>query len=124
MGRSEPVSTKNFHPDTDPRLRCSCCGADGVQQWALDKLQEVRDAAGRPLTLRSGYRCPNHESERKKTTPGQHNKGVAFDIAVNGGAERFEIIKLGLEAGATGIGVAKTFVHLDWRDGPAMAWEY
>lgn len=119
------VSTKNFHPDTDTRLRCSCgCGEYKVQQWALDKLQEVREAAGRPLTVNSGYRCANHTSERNKAKPGQHNKGIAFDIAVSGGAERYELIKLGVQLGATGIGVAKTFVHLDWRDGSAMAWEY
>lgn len=119
------VSTKNFHPDTDRRLRCSCgCNGYEVQQWALDKLQEVREAAGRPLTVTSGYRCKDHPSEARKASPGHHNFGTAFDIAVNGGAERHELIKLGIEHGATGIGVAKTFVHLDWRGGQAMAWEY
>ncbi len=117
--------TKNFNPDVDKRLRCSCgCGGSGVQQWALDKLQLVRDDAERPLTITSGWRCRDHSSERQKAQPGQHNLGVAFDVAVNGGAQRYELIRLGLKHGATGIGVAKTFVHLDWREGAPMAWEY
>lgn len=119
------ATTTNFNPSTDTGLVCSCgCGRYEVVQEALDQLQKVRESAGRPLTVTSGYRCENHDSERNKKTPGQHNKGVAFDVAVSGGAQRLEIIKLGLLHGATGIGVAKSFVHLDWRDGAPMAWSY
>ncbi|GAL26779.1 hypothetical protein JCM19239_5280 [Vibrio variabilis] len=119
------VSTKHFHPDTDGKLRCTCgCGQYHVKQHALDQLQQVRDVLNRPLTVTSGYRCERHPEERCKPVPGQHNKGVAFDVAIVGGAQRYEVIKAGLQCGATGIGVAKTFVHLDWRDGVPMAWEY
>ena len=35
-----------------------------------------------------------------------------------------QIIGQGLLHGATGIGIAKTFVHLDFRDGVAVSWVY
>lgn len=114
-------STKNFASD---ELACKCCGEHGVQKYALDRLQEIRDAVGRPLKITSAYRCANHPNEKHKAKPGTHNHGIAFDIAVSNGAERYEIIKQGLLHGARGIGVAKGFVHLDWRQGASVSWVY
>ena len=116
------VETKNFKA---AELKCSCCGADGVKQWALDKIQAVRDDANRPLVLTSAYRCANHPDEAKKPKPGQHKKGVGFDIKVNNGVERMQLVELGIKHGAKGIGVARGFVHLDWRNSsvPVM-WVY
>ena len=115
------ASSKNFAAD---ELKCSCCGSYGVQQWALDKLQQVRTEADRPLTITSSYRCPNHPVEAKKTKAGTHAQGIAFDVYVANGAERYQIMALGLKHGAKGIGLAKSFVHLDWRDTTKVAWTY
>ena len=115
------ASSKNFSSD---ELKCSCCGDEDIQQWALDKLQVIREEVGRPLAITSAYRCANHPAEKRKVKPGTHNQGIAFDVAVNNGAERHEIIGQGLLHGATGIGIAKTFVHLDFRDGVAVSWVY
>lgn len=117
------VKTKNFNPDVDKRLKCSHCGAYHIKQSALDKLQLVREDAGRPLSLTSGYRCAQHPNEVNKSKPGQHNKGVAFDIKVSNGIERRQIAALGIKHGAS-VGVANTFVHLDWRDGTPVMWVY
>ena len=119
------ASTKNFNPETDRRLTCSCgCKANEVEQWALDKLQLVRDDYGKGMTVRSGYRWPKLEAEARKEKPGTHNKGVAFDIACDNGYDRLRLVELGRKHGAKGIGVAKTFVHLDWRDGLPVMWSY
>lgn len=115
------ASTKNFSAE---ELKCSCCGEYGVQQFALDKLQEIRDSVGRPLTVTSSYRCSNHPVEKRKSKPGTHNQGIAFDIQVSNGSERHELVSKGLSHGATGIGVANTFVHLDWRTGTPVVWVY
>ena len=115
------AKSKNF---SESELVCSCCGESGVQQWALDKLQGVRTAVGRPLRITSAYRCENHPVESRKKKAGTHNQGIAFDIHVSNGAERYQIITQGLLAGATGIGVAKTFIHLDWRDDISVIWTY
>lgn len=126
------IYTVNFHPNTDPKLLCTCgdarCDKRSVNQDSLNRLQLVRDAAGRPLKVTSGGRCPFHESERKRTKPADHQKGQGIDIAIYGGLERGELVKIGIACGFNAIGVAKTFVHLGYRpelsDGEIMMWTY
>ena len=115
------AESKNFKSE---ELACSCCGEEQIQQWALDKLQMVRNSTGRPLKITSAYRCSKHPVESRKKKAGTHHQGIAFDIYTSNGAERYQIITQGLLAGATGIGVAKSFIHLDWRDGTPVVWTY
>jgi len=66
------------------------------------------------LSVTSGYRCSEHPDEiDKDTPPGSHHRGRACDIAATGGAMRFLTIRFAIQLGFTGIGVHKTFVHLD-----------
>ena len=123
------VSTKNFHPASDKKLVCTCghedCDLRSVSQDSLDKVQLIRDDAKRGLVITSGGRCPNHPDEVKRTKPADHQNCVAVDIRVYNGVERMELVTLGLKHGATAIGVAKTFVHLGWREGSApVMWTY
>ena len=123
------IATKNFNPDLDPKLLCTCgdsrCDQRSVGQKTLNLVQLVRDDANRPLTINSGGRCPYHPDELHRTTPADHQNGVVVDIAVGGGVERMELVKLGFLHGATAIGVAKTFVHLAWRENSAsVMWVY
>ena len=37
-----------------------------------------------PLRINSGYRCPNHPIEARKSYPGAHSDGLAVDIGVSG----------------------------------------
>ena len=107
--------------------RCPSCQQakpHRMQEVALRGLQAVRDEANRPLVLTSAYRCAKHPEEAKKEAPGRHNQGLAVDIKVSSDRERAEIVDLGLAHGARGIGVAKSFVHLDWRTGPKAMWLY
>lgn len=114
------IKTKNFNPETDIKLLCTCnhpeCDKRSVKQSILNRVQLIRDDYGKPLTIRSGGRCIHHSDELVRVTPADHQKCIAVDIAVSGGVERMEIVKLGLIYGANAIGVAKTFVHLGWRD--------
>ena len=114
-------STKNF---TAEEFACKHTGEHGIQKHVVDKIQALRDMVGRPLTISSAYRSPTHPIEAKKSTPGTHAQGLAVDIKVSSGAERYELIQCGLLLGATGIGVNKTFIHLDWRKTTPVAWEY
>lgn len=123
------IKTKNFNPATDPKLLCTCgllgCDRRSVNQNTLNRVQLVRDSAGRPLTITSGGRCHRHPSEEYRKTPADHQKGLVVDISVNGGVERAQIVTLGLKHGFNAIGIAKTFVHLGFRQGeqPVM-WVY
>lgn len=111
------IHTKNFHPDTDPKLLCACghpeCDQRSVDQDTLDKTQLVRDEVG-PLSVRSGGRCPYHPDEVHRTTPADHQKCKGIDLGCNGW-NRGLIIAAGIRAGFNAIGIAKTFVHLGYR---------
>lgn len=112
------IYTENFHPDTDPKLVCTCghpdCDGRSISQEHLNRLQLARDIAGVPFVLTSGGRCPHHPDELHRTTPADHQKQQAGDIAVTG-ATRGIVVQAGLAAGCNAIGVAKTFVHLGYR---------
>ncbi len=121
--------TNNFNIETDPKLACTCgksdCTKKVVKQSTLTRLQKVRDDALRPLTVTSGGRCSKHPNEIKRTKPADHQKGIAVDISVAGGLERAQIVRLGMKHGFNAVGVAKTFVHLGYREGePFVMWVY
>ena len=119
-------SSKNFAAE---ELRCHCpkCNRQVpnlVQQKSLDLLQQLRDKVGHPLTLVSAYRCAEHPVEKRKATPGQHNKGTAFDIAVGDGSEAYEVMKHAFALGFTGIARGNGFVHVDTRKSTPVNWIY
>jgi uncharacterized protein YcbK (DUF882 family) len=93
-------------------------------QWALDKLQAIRDELGFPLPVNSAFRCAAHPAENRKLKPGTHNRGIAFDIAVPWGPQRMKLIEVALKHGARGFGFADSYVHIDFRDGPLTCWTY
>ena len=96
-------------------MSCSHCGKNEMDHLLMAGLQQIRRAKG-PLMVSSGYRCPDPPVEAVKEKPGAHTFGKAVDLAVQG-AKALSIIKLALEYGMTGIGVAQQgggrFIHLD-----------
>jgi N12 class adenine-specific DNA methylase/uncharacterized protein YcbK (DUF882 family)/predicted RNA methylase len=92
-------------------------------------LESTSRQMGRPFTINSGYRGPNHPVEARKRTPGQHATGSAADISMRGMSipERQQLI---LELRRRG---AKRFInysnspdmlHVDMKDqtGNGSAW--
>lgn len=117
--------TNNF-PAIELRCRCVRCDLtepNQCSQEALSALQALRDAYDKPIVLASAYRCPEHPVEARKSKPGKHNEGVAFDIAVPWGRDRIKLIGLAMVYGFTGFGFANTFLHIDMRDIPT-SWGY
>lgn len=90
----------------------------------LTKLDELREVCGFSFHVNSGFRHLTHPEEIKKDVPGTHAQGIAADIRIRGGAQRFKIVSEALKLGFNGIGVANTFVHVDTRKGPQMMWKY
>ena len=92
----------------------------------IHKLDHLRAACGFPFNITSGYRSIKHSAERSKAVPGgTHSQGIAADIYVNGGRQRMQIVKHAAALGFNGIGVAKSFVHVDMRDGDkSVLWCY
>lgn len=103
---------------------CQETGENEMQEWFIDELDELRGEVGFPFYIRqgSGYRSPSHSIERAKAEPGLHSDGIAVDIPVTGGAQRFLLVEAAIARGFTGIGVYNNHIHLDMRDSEPMMW--
>lgn len=107
-------------------LACRCGGrfCDG-EYWHdpvfLDGLEAVRAAIGRPLVITSGHRCAGWNGAVGGAPLSMH-KQIAADIAL-AGHDRFALLGAAEAAGFTGLGLAKSFLHLDRRARPAR-WFY
>lgn len=103
---------------------CQETGENNMSEEFLLKLDELREVCGFPFIITSGYRSPNHSIEARKSSPGTHAEGIAADILVRGGNQRYTIVQKAMELGFTGIGVAKTFIHVDIRKTTPVVWAY
>lgn len=105
----------NFTPD---ELRCKETGELAMDPAFMDRLQKLRTLLGSPLQITSAYRSPRHSVERAKPQPGTHAMGKAVDIQADGRLQ-FRIVALAPGLGFRGLGIARTFIHLDdWDGGP------
>jgi zinc D-Ala-D-Ala carboxypeptidase len=103
---------------------CSHTGKNEMSDAFLLRLDELRYRCGFPFVITSGYRDPSHPIEAKKAVPGTHSQGIAVDIAVNGGNQRYIIQREAFKMGFTGIGVHKSFIHVDDRKAEPQSWPY
>ena len=89
-------------------------------QKLANSLQVLRDHLGKPITINSAYRSPEHNAKIGGVRNSQHVQGKAADIAVQGMTTRqvaTEIEKL-IASGQMlqgAIGIYPTFVHYDIR---------
>ena len=91
----------------------------------LTKLESAREIARIPFKITSGYRSVRHNKEVGGVQNSSHLFGLAADIAVGSGNERYIILNALIRAGFKRIGVAKTFIHCDTDDSkPNSVWTY
>jgi zinc D-Ala-D-Ala carboxypeptidase len=102
---------------------CPCCKVNKCGADLINALERVRVGYGKPLVINSGYRCMKHNVEIGGAARSKHLEGIAVDIRAFSGAEKYELIRLGILFGFKGIGVANSFVHLDLRS-EACVWKY
>ena len=104
---------------------CQETGENEIRYDFVSALDDLRGVCGFPFIITSGYRSPSHSAEARKAHPGQHTHGIAADIKVTGGAQRHAHVSNAIKLGVfRGIGVAKTFIHVDTRDTDPMIWQY
>lgn len=109
---------KNFSPR---EMACKGTGSLLLDEVAMDKLQQLRDALGVPLIVVSAYRSPEHNRAVGGAKNSYHMKGVAFDIQMaNHDPMLFEVAAR--EIGFRGFGYypKQGFMHIDL--GPARKW--
>lgn len=97
---------------------CQCgCGygthPGDVRQELLDLLELIREDLGQPMRVSSGNRCTQHNAAVGGVANSSHTRGFAADIFVGGGSKRRRLMDLAVKHHAPGIGIAKTFVHID-----------
>ena len=114
--------TKNFKLK-EFKCKCGCDMPLEVYENIIklsSQLQFLRDYTGRPITVNSGYRCPDHNKKIGGSKRSQHMLGKAADITIQSlkPAEVFVIIEDLIDMGHMlqgGLGLYDTFVHYDIR---------
>lgn len=92
-----------------------------IDEAAMDKLQKLRTALGKPLLITSAYRSEAHNKAVGGASGSQHRLGKAFDVRMdNHDPHAFE--QAAKAVGFTGIGhyPKSGFMHID--TGPARRW--
>ena len=98
---------------SDREMDCHCGCGKTVSPELLVRLEALRSMLGQPLSVTSGARCEAHNRKIGGATNSWHMKGLAVDIACVDSRLRGDIIRLAGILGFNGIGVAKTYIHLD-----------
>jgi zinc D-Ala-D-Ala carboxypeptidase len=106
---------------TAAEFACAHCGVAVVRPRLVEVLERLREiVGGKPLAIRSGYRCPVHNHDVGGASNSQHMYGAAADLP--GG---YCTPAQARAAGAIGVGRQGTWaVHVDVRDGPHAEWVY
>ena len=108
--------TARWYNFTAKEFACSCCNTLNISPIVLDFVQAYRDEVGEGVSITSGYRSPEHNNSVSSTgLDGPHTTGLAVDISTNTQSQ-YKLLNFALnyEPKPTGIGIAKTFTHLDW----------
>ena len=87
---------------------------------AGQRLDALRRLLGRPLIVNSAYRDPLHNARVGGAPLSRHKVGDAFDLRADGRIPRRELLAAARESGFTGIGLYRSFIHLDCRRRPAI----
>ena len=114
--------TKNFKIK-EFECKCGCDMPLEVYENIIklaSQLQFLRDYTGRPITINSAYRCPEHNAKVGGSRTSQHLLGKAADITIQSlkPAEVYALIEELIDMGHMlqgGLGLYDTFVHYDIR---------
>ena len=115
---------------SDREFRCpgdNCCSNSAPVDWELtSSLEQLREIAGAPLRINSGFRCRTHNRTiRNSRATSQHIRGKAADIALPRGITIEEFARMaedvpGFREG--GVGLYDRFMHVDVR-GHRARWD-
>lgn len=108
-------------------LECKCgqCEYTGMDADFMEKLQIVRIAVAKPMSLNSAYRCAAYDSSIGGA--GVHPTRKAVDIRCSGNLAHAILVEAA-KAGFTGFGISQKgahagrFIHLDTTEGATRPW--
>ena len=103
-----------------------CCGHSApVDKRLLDALDDLRERAGVPLRINSGFRCRVHNKKIGGADTSQHARGLAADVGLPRDMTIEELATHAEHVPAFeqgGIGLYPTFIHVDVR-GKKARWD-
>ncbi len=113
--------TKNFKRS---ELACPCCGKFNMDEPFLDFIQKIRTIANIPMPINSGVRCREHNLKVGGSQDSAHINGWAIDVKVISDVNRYILLNAAMKAEALGIGVYRTFIHIDkkFRKSGPIVW--
>jgi len=115
--------TKYFNED---EFSCGCregCTAPAISHKLVALLTAIRIDLGKPMRISSGLRCKRKNMAiAGAALRSKHLTGEAADVVAKSHAERFEILKLALKYGITGIGIYSRHIHLDIGHDEPIIW--
>ena len=86
----------------------------GMDRHFLELVDRIREDAGIPFVITSGYRTVRHNAELKGSTPNSaHLSGRAADILALTGRDKWLIVAAAVRNGIRRIGIGRNFVHVD-----------
>lgn len=82
----------------------------------VNKCQEIRNGLGKPVTVNSGYRTPTYNNAVGGANNSMHMYGMAADLSCKS-VSIATLVQVAQKAMGErgGLGVYKTFVHIDVR---------
>lgn len=101
---------------------CPFYPVDTVDAALITVLEEVRGHFGKPVRITSGSRCLPHNTSIGGSRRSQHLLHKAADIVV-AGVEPQAVYDFLDPSHGGGLGLYKSFVHVDVRDGKAR-WQW
>lgn len=116
---SKHFSTEEF----ECKCKLPSCKEQRISKELIDKLQKLREELNIPLTVTSGYRCKEHNTNIGGAKSSQHLLGNAADIVIKDLNKLFEDCKKHFDH--IGDGRPKGFIHVDTRKSPVkVTWVY
>ena len=88
------------------------------------ELQLLRDIVKKPIRINSGYRTKEFNNSLKDSSKNSmHLSGKACDISISNMSIPRLLFYVGRYTNFNGIGISKSFIHVDTREVPAI-WFY
>jgi uncharacterized protein YcbK (DUF882 family) len=135
LSKRKPYALKYFKIE---EFHCKCSFTDctklpdgGMDRKLLKSCDKLREQFGFPITVTSGYRCPDWNDKvggvpkTDKSMGSQHMYGTAADLRPSAYSDkRLQLLySKAVKLNPKGLGEYSTFVHIDQRRGDRARWK-